>query len=67
MSPDEVLNILQAGNERYLNGNTHKHDFHSERAELALSQSPIAAVLSCSDSRFVPQFAFDQGLASCLS
>ncbi len=61
MNPDEVLDILAAGNERYLNGNTHKHDFHAERAELALSQHPIAAVLSCADSRVVPQFAFDQG------
>jgi carbonic anhydrase len=61
MNPDEVLDHLQAGNERYLNGTTHKHDFHADRAELALSQHPIAAVLSCSDSRVVPQFAFDQG------
>lgn len=61
MNPDEVLDILRAGNERYLNGNTHKHDFHADRSELALSQHPIAAVLSCSDSRVVPQFAFDQG------
>ncbi len=61
MSPDEVLDILQAGNERYLNGKTHKHDFHADRAELTQSQHPIAAVLSCSDSRVVPQFAFDQG------
>jgi len=61
MNPDEVLDILRAGNERYLNGKTRKHDFHADRAELALSQHPIAAVLSCSDSRVVPQFAFDQG------
>lgn len=61
MNPDEVLDLLRAGNERYLNGTTHKHDFHADRAELALSQNPIAAVLSCSDSRVVPQFAFDQG------
>lgn len=61
VSPDSVLDILHDGNERYLNGKTHKHDFHADRAELAQSQHPIAAVLSCSDSRVVPQFAFDQG------
>lgn len=61
VSPDLALDILHAGNERYLNGKTHKHDFHADRAELAQSQHPIAAVLSCSDSRVVPQFAFDQG------
>jgi carbonic anhydrase len=61
MNPDEVLDLLRAGNERYLTGTTHKHDFHADRAELTQSQNPIAAVLSCSDSRVVPQFAFDQG------
>ncbi len=61
MNPDEVLDLLRAGNERYLNGKTHKHDFHADRAELAKSQHPITAVLSCADSRVVPQFAFDQG------
>ena len=60
-APDKALSDLLAGNERYLNGNTHKHDFHADRAELVKSQHPIAAVLSCSDSRVVPQFAFDQG------
>lgn len=61
VSPDAALGLLLAGNDRYLNGKTYKHDFHADRAELALSQHPIAAVLSCSDSRVVPQFAFDQG------
>ena len=31
MNPDEVLQTLRAGNERYLNGKTHKHDFHADR------------------------------------
>lgn len=61
MNPDEALDILAAGNERYLNGNTQKHDFHADREELTRGQHPIAAVLSCADSRVVPQFAFDQG------
>lgn len=61
MNPDEALEVLRMGNERYLSGKTHKHDFHADRAELTQSQHPIAAVLSCSDSRVVPQFAFDQG------
>ena len=60
-STDTVLQSLLEGNERYLKGNTHKHDFHADRADLAQGQRPIAAVLSCSDSRVVPQFVFDQG------
>lgn len=60
-STDAALEALLEGNERYLKGNTHKHDFHADRAALAQGQRPIAAVLSCSDSRVVPQFVFDQG------
>lgn len=59
MNPNEALDILREGNERYLNGNTHKHDFQASRIKLN-KQRPIAAVLSCSDSRVVPQFVFDQ-------
>jgi hypothetical protein len=46
MNPDEVLSILQAGNERYLNGTTHKHDFHadSESLERYLSYRGIRVV-----------------------
>ena len=40
MNPDEVLEILRAGNERYLNGKTHKHDFHADRAELTPGPEP---------------------------
>jgi len=32
------------------------------RAELAKSQHPFAAILSCSDSRVPPEIVFDQGL-----
>lgn len=61
LSPDEALASLLAGNNRYLSNNMHEHDFHVDREALAESQHPIAAVISCSDSRVVPQFAFDQG------
>jgi carbonic anhydrase len=60
-STEGALDALLEGNERYLKGQTHKHDFHADRAALAQGQHPIAAVLSCSDSRVVPQFVFDQG------
>ncbi|MGR9074007.1 MAG: carbonic anhydrase, partial [Gammaproteobacteria bacterium] len=61
MTSDEALAELMAGNDRYLHDRTHKHDFHVDREELSKGQHPIAAVISCSDSRVVPQFAFDQG------
>jgi carbonic anhydrase len=62
-TPEGVLAMLQAGNERF-------HDFHAihpdqgpERMkELLDGQHPWAVVVSCSDSRVVPELVFDQGL-----
>jgi carbonic anhydrase len=46
LSPDAALQRLMQGNERY--------------AARASAQFPIAAILSCSDSRVVPDLVFDQ-------
>lgn len=62
-TPDAVLAMLQNGNERF-------HEFHAvhpdqtpERMkELMNGQHPWAVVISCSDSRVVPELVFDQGL-----
>jgi carbonic anhydrase len=58
---DAALNRLMEGNARYVANQPMQRDFSAGRAERAESQYPIAAVLSCSDSRVAPEFAFDQG------
>jgi carbonic anhydrase len=58
---DAALYRLMAGNVRYVANKPKHRDFSARRAERARSQYPIAAVLSCSDSRVAPEFAFDQG------
>jgi carbonic anhydrase len=60
-TPDEALDELLTGNERYVAGKNLHHDFGPERASLVNSQRPFAMVLSCADSRVSPEFAFDQG------
>ncbi|NUT76147.1 carbonic anhydrase [Pseudomonas sp. C1C7] len=59
ISPDEALKRLMAGNERYVSGNSETHDFKDEREALVSGQNPFVAVLSCSDSRIAPEYAFD--------
>ena len=58
---DAALYRLMAGNVRYVANKPKYRDFSAGRAERVSSQFPIAAVLSCADSRVAPEFAFDQG------
>jgi carbonic anhydrase len=63
MDASEALKILKDGNERYVKGELkHPHTDNSRREDLQGSQQPFAVVLSCADSRVVPELLFDQGL-----
>lgn len=63
MSIDQILQRLEAGNARFvadkLDG---KLQDSSRRTSLTSGQEPYAIILSCADSRVVPEFAFDSGL-----
>lgn len=60
-----ALETLLAGNERFRTGNGTLHRYTPrELSALAESQSPIAAILACSDSRVSPEVVFDQPLGS---
>jgi len=58
-APDAALALLTAGNKRYVEGVTRRHDFKNEREPLSKGQNPYAAILSCADSRIAPELAFD--------
>lgn len=59
LSPDAALDRLMKGNARYIEGLSRRHDFKHEREALSKGQNPFAAILSCSDSRIVPEYCFD--------
>jgi carbonic anhydrase len=61
ISPDEALKRVMDGNARYASNMPANKDFSAGRAARALGQHPIAAILSCADSRVAPELAFDQG------
>lgn len=61
ISPEAALERLMQGNGRYAANAPEHKDFSAGRAERVSAQYPIAAVLSCSDSRVAPELAFDQG------
>jgi len=64
ISPDEALRILKEGNARYVDGKLqHPHQGPERRALTSgQGQHPLAAVLTCSDSRVPPEIIFDQGI-----
>ncbi len=63
ISPDDALQMLIAGNQRFQRGESRLSGVSREKlAELARGQSPFAAILGCSDSRVSPEMIFDCGL-----
>jgi carbonic anhydrase len=63
MTHSEIKQRLQEGNNRFVEDKLDgKLQNSSRRGELTGGQQPFAIVLSCADSRVVPELAFDTGL-----
>jgi len=60
-TPEEALQRLVDGNERYVANTPVNVDHSAERVARSLGQQPFAAIVACSDSRVVPELIFDQG------
>lgn len=63
-TPDEALQKLQIGNARYLCGKADRPNSEPQRRIETFrgGQHPIAAVLTCADSRVPAEIIFDQGI-----
>lgn len=63
MNIQQTLDRLKAGNERFVADKIDgKLQDSKRRSELVDGQQPYAIILSCADSRVVPELAFDAGL-----
>ncbi|HKC75353.1 MAG TPA: carbonic anhydrase [Chloroflexota bacterium] len=63
LSATRALHELLTGNKRYTAGHMlHPRQGVQRRAQVAPRQQPLAAILSCADSRVPPEIVFDQGL-----
>lgn len=61
----EVLRELMEGNQRFVEQRCAPQLYSpAQLAELAVGQTPMAAIVTCSDSRVVPEVIFDQSLGS---
>lgn len=62
-SPEDAIALLKKGNERFVNGDLANYDLGDAKlSELTEGQKPFAVVVTCSDSRVVPEHLFNQGL-----
>src|SRR5262249_35747280 len=64
ISPQEALRMLMEGNARFVGGNKKAvdEDLPMIRQHLTRTQEPLAAVLSCADSRVPVEIVFDQSI-----
>ena len=62
IQPIHAVELLKAGNARFLNNTMINRDLHAQVNETATGQYPFAAVVSCIDSRIPTEVIFDQGI-----
>lgn len=60
LTPAEALELLKAGNERFVAGTPQSEAYGPRAADFAGGQNPFAVVLGCSDSRVPIETIFDQ-------
>jgi MFS superfamily sulfate permease-like transporter/carbonic anhydrase len=62
LSPGEALELLSAGNARFVQGSLTARPYREQIEATASGQFPFAAVLGCIDSRVPVETVFDQGI-----
>jgi carbonic anhydrase len=62
LTPEQIIQGLKDGNERYVNNNLTPKDFQSQVKATASGQFPEAIILSCVDSRVPVENVFDKGV-----
>ncbi len=67
ITPDQVLQILREGNERFYSGNRLSRDLGHQVNATAGEQNPLAVVLSCIDSRVPAELVLDLGIGDIFS
>tara|TARA_R110002049_G_scaffold27321_2_gene94355 strand:+ start:626141 stop:628366 length:2226 start_codon:yes stop_codon:yes gene_type:complete len=67
VTPQQVLEILREGNRRFQTGNRLSRDFGRQVDATSDGQTPLAAILSCIDSRVPAELVFDLGIGDIFS
>ena len=62
LTPDQALEMLTRGNERFRTGKMQAHDYLTQKRATAAGQYPAAAILSCIDSRAPAEIILDTAI-----
>ncbi|MFD4836558.1 carbonic anhydrase [Achromobacter sp. NPDC058515] len=62
MTPDQVIDMMKQGNERFRSGKPQQHDYLAQKRSSAAGQFPAAVILSCIDSRAPAEIVLDTGI-----
>ncbi len=67
VTPEQVVDLLRAGNERFVKGEQIMRDPRRQIGSTSEGQFPLAVVLACMDSRVATEMLFDLGLGDIFS
>lgn len=67
LNPKSALELLKAGNKRFVNNLKVNRNLLQQANETSDGQHPFAVILSCIDSRTSAELIFDQGLGDIFS
>jgi carbonic anhydrase len=67
LTPDQVIEMLKAGNDRFRTGKMQAHNYLAQKRASAGGQYPAAAILSCIDSRAPAEIILDTGIGDAFN
>lgn len=67
LTPERVLELMKIGNEQFLKGRDSGRRHQAQVSQTASGQAPMAAIVSCIDSRTSPEITFDANLGDYLA
>ncbi|HTR08996.1 MAG TPA: carbonic anhydrase family protein [Paraburkholderia sp.] len=62
LTPDHIIEMMKAGNERFRAGKMKQQDYLAQKRASAAGQYPAAIILSCIDSRAPAEIILDMGI-----
>jgi carbonic anhydrase len=62
LTPDQIIELMKKGNERFRSGRMKTQDFLAQKRASASGQYPAALILSCIDSRAPAEIILDVGI-----